>query len=75
MRTRILTILGVVLFAVFTSQMGTADARSVRKVTRAPHPVNQQFRDGVGSRLERQGVSAPTASGSRSCDVFWCYGN
>lgn len=73
MRTRILTITGMLLVAVSTSQMEAAAARNPRKVTRAPHPAPQQLRVGVGPRPEGQGMSAPTASDNRSCDIFWCY--
>jgi hypothetical protein len=82
MRTRILTILGVLLVAVSTNQMGTAAARGVRKVTRAPHPINQQLRNASGSvgsssiaqsnHSERYGSAAAVLG--RSCDIFWCYG-
>jgi predicted homoserine dehydrogenase-like protein len=72
MRTRILTIAGMLLVAVST--METAAARNLRKVTRAPHSAAQQLRDGTGLRPEDQGMSAPTAVDNRSCDIFWCYG-
>jgi hypothetical protein len=72
MRTRILTITGMLLVAVSTSQMETAAARNPRKMTRA-HPAAQQLRVGVGPRPEGRGMSAPTASDNRSCDIFWCY--
>jgi hypothetical protein len=75
MRMRILTILGALLVTVSASQMETAAARGVRKVVRAAHPTTQQLRDGVGSRPERHGTSAAMAVESKSCDIFWCYGN
>ena len=67
--------LGALLVAVSASQMETAAARGGRKAVRAPHPAAQQLRDGVGSRPERHGISASTAIESKSCDIFWCYGN
>lgn len=73
MRTRISAILGVLLVAVPTSQIETAEARSVRKAARAPYPATQQLRDGAGSRPERYGTPAATAGQSKSCDVVWCY--
>jgi hypothetical protein len=84
MQKRVLTIL-VLLVAVSIIQIDTAAARSVRNVTRAPHPVNQ-FRDAFGSvgwpstaqsnhsnQSERHGRSASTAVESKSCDMVWCY--
>jgi len=73
MRTSISAILGVLLVAVPTSQIETAEARSVRKAARAPYPATQQLRDGAGSRPERYGTPAATAGQSKSCDVVWCY--
>jgi hypothetical protein len=74
MRTRILTVLGVLLVAIFTSQMEMAAARGVRKVAGAPDAATQQLQDGVPSRPERRGTSAPAVGEGGSCDIFWCYG-
>jgi len=82
MRRKILTFFGMLLVATSAGQMEIADARSVRKVTRAPHPATQQFRDGWSpsgvqsdrpKHREHPGVSASTAGEGKSCDVLWCY--
>lgn len=80
MRSKILTVFGVLLVATSTIQIETAAARSIRKLTRVPHP---QPRDALGSvgqpstaqsnHSERHGLSPSTAVESKSCDVFWCY--
>ena len=44
------TILGVLLVAASTSQMEGADAHSVRRAARAPHPATQKLRDAFGSQ-------------------------
>lgn len=88
MRTRVLTILGVLLVAFSAIQIETAAARSVRKVARAHHHATQQPRDAFGAarwpltaqteyanHSERHGLSPPTAVESKSCDVVWCYEN
>jgi uncharacterized membrane protein YjgN (DUF898 family) len=64
MRRRVLTVLGVLLIATLTIQTATAAARNARKSVRAAVPVTQQ---------PREGLSAPAAVHSRSCDRFWCY--
>ena len=71
MRTRVLTVLGVFLVAASMSQIEMAAARGIRT---APHAATQQLRDGVPSRPEHHGMSAPAAVDNRSCDIFWCYG-
>jgi hypothetical protein len=55
------------IFAVLTIQMAMAAPRSPRKVARAPALITHQFRDAFGS--------APKITGSKSCDIFWCYEN
>jgi hypothetical protein len=67
MRKRVLSIVGVLIFAVLTIQMAMAAPRSPRKVARAPALITHQFRDAFGS--------APKITGSKSCDIFWCYEN
>jgi hypothetical protein len=82
MPARVLTVLGVLLIAALTIQEATAAARNAGKAARASGPVAQQRRDGFGSaqsdysyRSKRHGLSAPAATGTKSCDVIWCYEN
>jgi len=62
-----LSILGLLVIVVLTSQMAIAAPRSARKSARAPASVALQSRDALGS--------ASKATGSKSCDRFWCYEN
>ena len=64
MRRGVLTVLAVVLMAAVTIQPADA-ARHGRKSARAA--ATQQHRD--------PRPAAPAASGTRSCDVIWCYQN
>jgi len=73
MRTRVLTIAGVLLVVGSVSQIEAAAARSLQTATRALHPINQRLRDSVGPRPEHQRASAPVAADNKSCDRFWCY--
>jgi hypothetical protein len=82
MPTRVLTVLGMLLIATLTIQEATAAARNAGKAARASGSVAQQRRGGFGSaqsdysyRSKRQGLSAPAATGTKSCDVIWCYEN
>jgi hypothetical protein len=62
MRGRVLTVLAALLMAALTIQTAAA-ARHGRKPARA-------------SATQQQGdtrPAAPAASGTRSCDVIWCY--
>jgi hypothetical protein len=79
-------ILGVLLVATSTNQMEGADAHSVRRAARAPHPATQKLRDAFGSQSsivqpvrsshsERHELPASTAFESKSCDTVWCYEN
>jgi hypothetical protein len=74
MRKKVLTALGVSLVTAFTTQLATAAASSTRTPARATVAVNQQFRNANGSADLPQG-RRPSASGSKSCDIFWCYEN
>jgi hypothetical protein len=80
MPARVLTVLGVLLIAALTIQQATAAARHAGKSARASGQVAQQRRDAVGSaqsgysyHSKRQGLSAPAASDTKSCDILWCY--
>lgn len=64
MRLRVLTVLAVLLMAVLTIQTAAA-ARHGRKPARVP--ATQQHRDTT--------PAAPASSGTKSCDVIWCYQN
>lgn len=67
MRNRVLSSLGVVIFAALTVQMAAAVPRTAEKSARAPAHVNHRFRQSVGYE--------PKAVVSKSCDVIWCYEN
>ena len=67
MRKIVWIILGVLAIAALTIQVATAAPRSARKEVRAPAPVVHHIRDAFGS--------VPSAVGSKSCDIFWCYDN
>ena len=84
MRNRVLTILGVLLVAAFTSQIESAAAHSVRKVAWAHDHAIQQLRDAFGSwsstdqsgysnHRERHGLPASAGDESKSCDIIWYY--
>ena len=62
MHRRVLTVLAVLLVAALTIQ--TAEAAR-RKPARAS--ATQQHRDTTPAAL--------ASSGTRSCDIFWCYQN
>ena len=67
MRKRVLTSVGVLVFAALTVQTAVAVPRSAGKVARAPAHLNHRFRQSFGYE--------PKAVGSKSCDIIWCYEN
>jgi hypothetical protein len=76
MRKSVLTGFSVRLVSAFMTQLATAASSNARKPARAPVASNQQFRNANGSADLPQGHRLPaSASGSKSCDIFWCYEN
>ena len=74
MRKKVLIALGVMLVIAFTTQLATAAASSAREPARAPVAATPQFRNALGSADLPQG-HRPPASGTKSCDIIWCYEN
>jgi hypothetical protein len=71
MRTRILTIFGALLVAGLTIQMAAAATHHTRKAVRENVRATRQPRDAFGAVPST--VPAPADTGTRSCDVVWCY--
>jgi hypothetical protein len=61
MRRRVLTVLAALLMAALT--IPTADA------------ARHGCKPARGAATQQQGDPRPAASGTRSCDVIWCYQN
>jgi hypothetical protein len=69
MRKNVLTVFGALLVTGLTIQMTAAATHHARKAARASVPVTRQPRDAFGYVPS----TAPADTGTRSCDVVWCY--
>jgi len=69
MRKLVLTVFGVLLITGLTIQMAAATAHHARKAERAHAQATRQPRDAFGSVPS----AASADTGTRSCDVLWCY--
>jgi hypothetical protein len=68
MRKLVLTVFGVLLVGGLTIQTAAAATHHARKA-RAPVSSNRQPRDAFGSVPS----AAPADTGTRSCDIVYCY--
>jgi hypothetical protein len=68
MRKLVLTVFGVLLVGGLTIQTAAATTHHARKAVRAAVSSTRQPRDAFGSV-----PSAPADTGTRSCDIVYCY--
>ena len=69
MRKLVLTVFGVLLVGGLTIQTAAAATHHARKVAHAPASSTRQPRDAFGSVPS----AAPADTGTRSCDIIYCY--
>jgi hypothetical protein len=69
MRKLVLTVFGALLVSGSTIETAAAITPHARKAVRAPASSSRQPRDAFGSVPS----AAPTDTGTRSCDIVYCY--
>jgi hypothetical protein len=69
MRKLVLTVFGVLLVTGLAIETAAATAHHARKAMRAPVSSTRQPRDAFGSVPS----AAPADTGTRSCDIVYCY--